>query len=141
MNEWEYQIRISLDESYAKNIRSFVSNDKLKKLKVLLKEFDARLVCQFDAFSEYVDEAEKNGVDSYPLYKWTKATIEDENKKKKYLKSFTVYINDKHVYQKDKADDLEKKLMELKTEDKNIINIFKYDTNPENNPQVPDKYK
>ncbi|PPR77844.1 MAG: hypothetical protein CFH01_01333 [Alphaproteobacteria bacterium MarineAlpha2_Bin1] len=141
MIEWEYQLRISLNENYAKKIRNLESNNKINKLLDLLNNFDARLVCQFDAFSEYVSEAEKNGIDSYPLYKWTKATIDDENKKNKYLKSFTIYINNQHIYQKDVADKLERKLLELKMEDSNIINIFKYDTNPNNNPQVPDQYK
>ena len=141
MIEWEYQLRISLNENYAKKIRNLESNNKINKLLDLLNNFDARLVCQFDAFSEYVSEAEKNGIDSYPLYKWTKATIDDENKKNKYLKSFTIYINNQHIYHKDVADKLERKLLELKMEDSNIINIFKYDTNPNNNPQVPDQYK
>ena len=31
-------------------------------------------------FKALVNEAEKNGIDGYHLYKWTKATIEDESK-------------------------------------------------------------
>ncbi len=141
MNEWEYQLRVSLDENYSKKIRSYESNYEINNLLDLLGQFNAKLVCQYDAFSEYVNEAEKNGIDGYHLYKWTKATIEDESKKKKYLKSFTVYINDQHVYPKDVADMLESKLIDLKKKDSNIINIHKYDTNPKNNPQVPDEYK
>jgi hypothetical protein len=37
--------------------------------------------CQFDAFAEYVAAAEENGVESYPLYQWTKAAIEDQRRR------------------------------------------------------------
>jgi hypothetical protein len=39
--------------------------------------------CQFDAFAEYVAAAEEHGVESYPLYHWTKQTIENPAKKEK----------------------------------------------------------
>ena len=74
------------------------------------------------------------------MYKWTKATIEDPLKKEKYLKSFTIYINGEHVYNKEKADLLENDLKEIEHLDY-ILDINKIDTNPKNNPQVPEKYK
>ena len=141
MNEWDYQLRISFEENYAKKIRHYESNKENDKLLELLEKFNAKLVCQYDAFLEYVIEAEKNGVENYPLYKWTKATIENDYKKEKYLKSFTIYIDDQHVYPKNSADSLENKLIKLKEKNLNISGIFKYDTNPKNNPQVPDEYK
>ncbi len=69
--------------------------------------------CQFDAFAEYVAEAEKHGTEDSPLYEWTKATIEDPAKKAKYLRSFTLYVDGKEVYSKDKADALESDLQPL----------------------------
>ena len=60
--------------------------------------------CQFDAFAEYVAAAEERGVESYPLYHWTKATIENPAKKEKYLKSFTLYVDGQEVYAKEIAD-------------------------------------
>src|SRR5215207_963989 len=35
--------------------------------------------------------AERNGTEQYPLYQWTKATIEDPAKKQKHLKSFSLH--------------------------------------------------
>jgi hypothetical protein len=31
--------------------------------------------CQFDAFADYVSEAEANGIENFYLYEWTKKTI------------------------------------------------------------------
>ena len=46
-----------------------------------------------------------------PLYKWTKDTIQNKVKKIKYLKSFTVYVKDEQLYEKDIADRIEKKIL------------------------------
>ena len=71
-----------------------------------------------------------------PLYQWTKATIENPAKKEKYLKSFTLYVDDREVYAKEIADALEADLQPLATSGL-ITRISKYDTNPANNPQLP----
>ena len=42
------------------------------------------LVCTFDAFKEYCDEAEENGIEEYALYDWTKSTIENPEKSKTF---------------------------------------------------------
>ena len=94
--------------------------------------------CQFDAFAEYVAAAEEHGVEDYPLYQWTKATIENPAKKEKYLRSFTVYADDREVYAKEIADALEADLQPLATSGL-ITRISKYDTNPANNPQSPQR--
>jgi hypothetical protein len=93
---------------------------------------------QFDAFSEYVAAAEERGIEGYPLYEWTKATIQNPTKKEKYLKSFTLYVDDQEVYAKEIADSLESDLQPLATSGL-ITRISKYDTNPENNPQPPQR--
>jgi hypothetical protein len=92
--------------------------------------------CQFDAFAEYVAAAEQNGVENYPLHDWTKATIENEAKKEKYLKSFTLYVENQEVYAKEIADALEADLRPLAAGGL-ITRLSKYDTNPANNPQPP----
>jgi hypothetical protein len=55
-----------------------------------LAERRAAPKCQFDAFAGYVAAAEEHGAENYPLYQWTKATIENPAKKEKYLKSLSV---------------------------------------------------
>ena len=52
-------------------------------------------------------EAEANGIDKFHLYEWTKKTIEDPTKKAKYIKSFSLYVGGREVYEKDKAEALE----------------------------------
>jgi hypothetical protein len=96
--------------------------------------------CQFDAFAEYVAEAEKRGTKNYPLYAWTKSTIENPEKRAKYLKSFTLYVDGNEVYAKPLADAIESDLQPL-VSDKLITRVSKYDTNPANNPQAPAQYR
>ena len=104
----------------------------------ILTEHRAAPKCQFDAFAEYVAAAEENGIENYPLYQWTKATIEDPAKKEKYLKSFTLYVDGREVYAKEIADALEVDLQLLAISGL-ITRISKYDTNPARNPQPPQR--
>jgi hypothetical protein len=92
--------------------------------------------CQFDAFADYVAEAEKHGAQDYPLYEWTKVTIENPAKKEKYIKSFTLYVDGDEVYAKEKADALESDLKPL-VGGELITRLSKFDTNPANSPQPP----
>ena len=96
--------------------------------------------CQFDAFAGYVAEAEKHGAENYPLYEWTKATIENPAKQAKYMKSFTLYVDGDEVYTKQKADALEADLKPL-IGGELVTRMSKHDTNPANNPQPPARYR
>ena len=73
-------------------------------------------------------------------YAWTKATIENPEKKAKYLKSFTLYVDGKEVYAKPLADELEAELKPL-VGGTVIARLSRYDTNPANNPQVPPEHR
>ncbi len=134
-SQWQYQVRFDVNDSAtAESVRLRVPG--LAPLFDILAEHRAALKCQFDAFAEYVAAAEEHGVENYPLYQWTKATIENPAKKEKYLRSFTVYVDDREVYAKEIADSLEADLQPLATSGL-ITRISKYDTNPTNNPQSP----
>jgi hypothetical protein len=52
-------------------------------------------------------------VESYPLYEWTKATVGNPSKKEKHLKSFTVYVDGREVYDREIADAVEADLQPL----------------------------
>jgi hypothetical protein len=93
------------------------------------------LKCQYDAFADYVAQAERDGIEHYPLYRWTRETIENPAKKAKYLEAFTLYVNGDEVYDKAFADALEEALQLLASDA--IVDIRKLDTNPANNPQPP----
>ena len=133
-----FQIRIDLSEEIAKNIRNKVNSEFSKKIGNILKKINAELICQYDAFSDFVLYCEKEGEINNPLYKWTKDTIENQNKKKKYLKSFTVYVKGTQLYDEKIADFLEEKIKNLN--EKGILKINKYNSDPKNNPQPPKKY-
>ncbi len=136
----KYQIRVYLSGDYSLLYRTGKKNKILNLLENVLKKNKGKIQCQYDAFVSYVKEAEKYGLEEYPLYEWTKATIENPIKKEKYLKSFTVYVDEEEVYSKIKAEKLEKELLPL-LDEKNITRISKHDTNPANNPQPPEKYR
>lgn len=138
--EWQYQVRINLSDAHANTARRNPDDPALKPLADILRKHDAALKCQHDAFAGYVAEAEKNGVENYPLYEWTKATVENPEKEAKYTKSFTLYVGGDEVYAKDKADPLEADLEPLVGGDI-VTRMTKHDTNPANNPQPPARYR
>ncbi|BAN27330.1 hypothetical protein [Caballeronia insecticola] len=132
---WQYQVRIKLAPEYAAMARQQTSNETLAALNAVLARHNAQLKCQYDAFADYVAQAERDGIEHYPLYRWTRETIENPAKKAKYLEAFTLYVNGEEVYEKALADALEADLHSLASAA--IVDIRKYDTNPANNPQPP----
>jgi hypothetical protein len=138
-SQWQYQVRFDLnDPALAESARRNPPDPALAPLIDILAKHRAVPKCQFDAFAQYVAEAEENGRENYPLYEWTKATIENPAKKEKYLKSFTLYVEGREVYAKEIADALETDLQPLAASGL-ITRISKYDTNPANNPQPPER--
>ena len=138
-SQWQYQVRFDVNDSAtAESIRRNLRDPALTPLFDILTNHRAAPKCQFDAFAEYVAAAEEHGAENYPLYQWTKAMIENPAKKEKYLKSFTLYVHDEEVYAKEIADALEVDLQPFATSGL-ITRISKYDTNPANNPQPPQR--
>ena len=134
-DQWQYQLRIDLADERADIARRDPGDPALGPLADILARHGATMACQYDAFAGYVAEAERQGVDRYPLYEWTKATIENPAKKAKYLKSFTLHIGGREVYAKEQADALESDLRPLVGT--LIARLARHDTNPANNPQPP----
>lgn len=137
---WHYQLRIDLREELAERARRDPDDPALAPLAAVLRRHAAKLVCQYDAFAGYVAEAEARGVEHYPLYAWTKATIADPAKQAKYLKSFTLYVDGEQVYPQARADALEAELGPLLASGL-LAKLARYDTNPANNPQPPKRYR
>ena len=133
---WLYQVRAELDAATADKVRSDPGATDLAPLARILERHKAKLVCQYDAFAGYVAEAEREGVENYPLHAWTKATIEDPAKKEKYLKHFTFYVEGEEVYPQGAAAALAADLEPL-VRDGLIGRVRLIDTNPANNPQPP----
>jgi hypothetical protein len=138
--QWQYQVRIDLADAAAEVARQRPDDPALEPLAGILRAHRAALKCQFDAFAGYCAEAEREGIERYPLYAWTKATIENPEKKARYVKSFTLYINGDEVYDKDLADALEADLEPL-VGGGLVTRLAKHDTNPANNPQPPERYR
>jgi hypothetical protein len=136
----QYQLRIYLPDELVQVARGDPGNPELGPLPEILAKHHATMLCQFDAFAAYVAEAEKQGVEHYLLYAWTRATIEDPVKKAKHLKSFALHVKGREVYAKEEADALEAALQPL-VGGKLIERMSKHDTNPANNPQPPERYR
>ena len=138
MSELLYQVRLDVTEDIAQEVRNKNYYKLNEYIDAILLKVDAELICQFDAFNNFVIECEKENNTNNALYKWTKDTIENSLKKKKYLKSFTVYVNGEQLYNKKTADYLESEIKKLN--EKKILKISKYNSDPKNNPQPPKKY-
>ncbi len=138
--QWQYQLRIYLSDEVAEVARSDRDNAVLKPLNDILHRHQATLVSQFDAFANYVAEAEKAGPEKFPLYKWTKATVDDPVKRAKHIKTFALHVSGNEVYAKQIADALEADLQPL-VGGELVTRMSKHDTNPANNLQVPAEYR
>jgi hypothetical protein len=131
--ELAYQIRLYLSDA----ARTDPDSPTLGLLLEVLRAHRATLKCQYDAFADYVAEAEAQGVAAYPLYRWTKATIEDPEKAAKHRKAFAIRVEDREVYAKDVADALEAALLPL-VDGTLITRLSRHDTNPANAIPVPE---
>jgi hypothetical protein len=135
-DDLKFQLRLTLRGEFAQAARNDPGDRSISPLTDILSKHDAVMKCQFDAFAGYVSEAEANGIENYPLYEWTKKTVDDPAKKAKYTKSFSLYVGGEEVYERDKADALEAELKPL-VGGPIVAEMFKYDTDPAHNPQPP----
>jgi len=139
-DQWQYQLRIYLADELAEVARRDFAAPALGPLPRVLEKHSATMKCQLDAFADYVADAEAHGIEDYPLYAWTKATIEDPVKRAKHLRSFALHIKGEAVYPVQEADALEADLQPV-VDGTSILRISRHDTNPANNPQVPDHFR
>ncbi len=138
--QWQHQLRVYLTEDLADVARSHRDNPALQPLTDILDKHHATLVNQFDAFSSYVVEAEEEGPEKFPLYKWTKAIVEDPVKRAKHMTVFAMHVSGKEVYPKAAADALEADLQPL-LGGRLLTGMSRHDTNPANNLPVPSQYR
>jgi hypothetical protein len=109
----EIPVAAALSDAFAKVAREHPDDPPIAPLTQLLRRHDAALRCQYDAFANYVKEAEAKGVEAYPLYLLTKKTVDDPVKEAKYTKSFALHVGGDEVYERRKADALQAELKPL----------------------------
>ena len=135
--DWRYQVRIRTSERLSQTLRNEDSFSLADKLRAISHPHGMTIVNTFDAFKDYCDEAEENGIEKYSLYHWTKSTIEDPEKKAKHLKGFAFYKGEAdQIYEKELAEALVASLEEIGLSD-DLLEITLIDSNPANNPQPP----
>jgi hypothetical protein len=137
---WQHQLRLYFSEELAAVARQDPGHPALAPLAGILAKHNASLMCQFDAFAGYVAEAEARGLESYPLYRWIKATVEDPEKRAKHIRSFALHVKGREVYAKEEAVALEADPKPL-VDGRSITRLSRHDTNPANNPQPPERYR
>lgn len=138
--QWQCQLRVYLSDALAEVARRDQDDPALRPLTDVLNRHRATLVSQLDAFESYVAEAERDGPENAPLYKWTKATLDDPAKRAKHAKAFALRISGDEVYAKAAADALEADLQPL-VGGELVTRMTRHDTNPANNLQVPAEYR
>lgn len=137
---WQYQIRATLTEAAAALARTDPAAPALRPLTEVLARHGATLACQLDAFQDYVSEAEKAGPETFPLYRWTKATLADPEKRSKHAQAFALRLSGEEVYGRNAADALEAALLPFVGGDL-VLRISRHDTNPANNLAIPAEYR
>ena len=95
---------------------------------------------QLGAFQDYVAEAEREGSEDFPLYRWTRATIDDQAKRRKHKKAFALRVAGEEVYAKGTVDALEAALRRL-VGGCLVERVSRHDTDPANNLAVPAEYR
>ncbi len=138
--QWQHQLRVYLGDELAEAARKDRNHPALEPLTAILDKHHATLISQFDAFENYVAEAEKAGPENFPLYKWTKATVDDPAKRAKHIRTFALHVSGNEVYAKEAADALEADLQPL-VGGELVTRMSRHDTNPANNLQVPPEYQ
>ena len=136
MSNWLYQVRLKLSQGLSDDLRKNQPSIRADELRKIASSHNMNLVCTFDAFQEYCNEAEQNGIQSYPLYEWTKAVIKDPIKQQKHTKSFAFYLGIEQVYEKNIAAAIQQEIEAIK-ENKDILEVKLIDTTPAKNPQPP----
>lgn len=139
-SEWQHQLRIYLPEELAGVARTDRGAAVLRPLADVLDAHRATIVSQLDAFEAYVAEAEREGPQGYPLYRWTKATVQDPAKRPKHMMAFAVRVAGQEVYAEETADALEAALRPL-VGGGLVTRISRHDTNPASNLAVPAEYR
>lgn len=140
-DDMKYQLRLYLTDEFAQAARADARDPKLQPLNNVLDKYGLTLVNQFDALVGFCREAEANQNTDTDLYRWTKDVISQPIKEARYSKQFTLYDQDNNqVYDKAIADGAEAELLPMVGQGI-ITNISKYNDDPAQNPQAPEKYR
>jgi hypothetical protein len=140
-----YQVRFNLDDELAIAVRGGVALPVLQILNDILEANNAELICQLDAFEDFCKknghlatkarfEGDADGL--LPLFLWTDACLREPEKREKYGKNFTVYIDGEMLYSGPTAKKLLHRLESLPF----LQGLRVHNDNPADNPPIPDEF-
>ena len=136
----QHQLRVYLDEAQATQFRLDPHSASLAPLPAILDRHDATIVCQLDAFEAYIAETEAKGAFEDPLYRWTKATLQDPANRAKHAEAFAIRVGGHEVYAIASADALEGDLKPL-VGGAVVKRMSRHDTSPATNIPIPAEYR
>ena len=64
-DDLKFQLRLTLSDEFAQVARNDPGDPSISTLTDILNRHDAVMKCQFDAFADYVREAEANGTENF----------------------------------------------------------------------------
>src|SRR6476646_1396436 len=64
-DDLKFQLRLTLSDEFAQVARNVPGDPSISTLTDILNRHDAVMKCQFDAFADYVSEAEANGIENF----------------------------------------------------------------------------
>ena len=132
MNEtWQHQVRIHVDQT-----GRALLDDPANKIHTVLREHDAVLVSQLDAFEAFLADPAQAAT---PLGRWTAATLADPEKRARHRLSIALRIGGAEVYDAKAADALEAALRAF-VEDGTLQRLSRHDTNPAANLPIPAEF-
>ena len=138
--QWHHQVRVYLSDAMAEMVHVDRDNPALGPLWGVLGRHQAVPRSQYEAFAGYVAQAEREGPEGFPLYKWTKATLDDPVRRSAHATAFALHVAGQEVYSAEAADSLAADLQPL-VGGGIVARMSRHDTNPANNMPVPAEYR
>ena len=102
-DDLKFQLRLTLSDEFAQVARNDPGDPSISTLTDILNRHDAVMKCQFDAFADYVSEAEANGIENFHLYGGRK-NYRRPCQEGEIHQVFHALCRGDEVYEKDKAD-------------------------------------
>ena len=138
-DQWQHQVRLYLADELAEIARRNPNDPALASLPEVLAKHQRRHEVSIRCLRGLRCRGGSSGDYGYPLYAWTKATIEDPVKRAKQSSPSLSRSTGEKFTPKVEADALEAELRPL-VDGTRLPDLSRHDTNPAKNPQPPNAF-
>ena len=133
--EWDYQIRLDLSDEGAELARTDRSNAAIRPLFEILASTTPPCTINSTLSPIMSPRRRETASSNYPLYKWTKATIENPEKKAKYIALLLALCRRRGSLSQGRGGRARGRAGAAGRR-RLVTKLAKYDSNPANNPQA-----